>query len=419
MVSLLSQLLPDMNFRGALVLLDAQSRLTKSGTTYLDLKFRDRSGEISGKRWQVSEEEVDALKGVTFVYVVGRVESFQGRNQLRVETVTAYEPTAEELQGLVRASHWESDLLWRELRTHLRHEISDDSLWSVVEAALEDPEVMERARWIAAANTNHHAYRSGLAEHMLSMMRLSAQVIRHYERYYPIPIHRGLVAAGIFFHDLGKIWELEGSVQTTYTTEGRLLGHIFMAASWLGTLGERVDAPRELIVELQHIVLSHHGQLEFGSPKRPKTVEAMVVHHIDKLDADMNHWMHELGQTEGWTTYQRNYERFLFRADQTRGSWTQGLREALGERGPGTPVDEVQKTFQRIDAPPRQASEKDTKLTTPSVEGESVQDQEASQSGHFDEEVPPFDPEGGAPDALPTEDETLSLFDGLAPYRAR
>lgn len=418
MSSLLVDLVADAIFRGPLVLLDCQPRSTKTGSMYLDLKLRDRSLEISGKRWQSTEEELQGLRGQTFVYVIARVESYQGKSQLKVESIEPYAPSADELQNLVRASAWESSLLWREIRQHLRHEITDDALWAVIECAMEDPDVRDRAHWIAAANTNHHAYRSGLAEHMLSMLRMSAQVVRHYENYYPIPIHRGLIAAGIFFHDLGKIWELEGDVQTTYTTEGRLLGHIFMAANWLTKIGEQAKAPRELIVELQHIVLSHHGQLEYGSPKRPKTVEAMIVHHIDKLDADMNHWMHELKNAQGWTPYQRNYERPLFRADLTREAWAGSVPATDVERGPGIPVDAHKNgDLSSVSAQPGPPAELNESLSGPQMSPEIGPIQETSSTKLENDRVHLSKPERKSNDLISKENNelTLNLFDGLSP----
>lgn len=423
MAPLLTDLTTDAHFRGPLLLVDAQEREAKNGSRFLDLKLRDRSSEINGKKWKSTPEEFAAIRGAQFVFVNAREESFQGRMQLRVETIEPYEPNAEELQQLIRASAWDASMLWGEVTAHLRHEITDDALWRLVDAALQDPDVQARAQRMAAASMNHHAYRSGLAEHILSMLRLGAQIVRHYENYYPIRIHRGLVAAGILFHDLGKIWELEGDIQASYTTEGRLLGHIFMAASWLQDLGQRTQAPRALVMELQHIVLSHHGQLEFGSPKRPKTLEAMVIHHIDKLDADMNHWMTELENTQDWTPWQRNYGRPLFRPDHIRESWAETPALPRPLRGPGCPVDA---DFHDDDARPhdkkkRRASSERAHVTNeiprelstkPARRGERGEHENPSITNN-----PPDDAKIPAADSdiKPSENDqgNLSLFDGL------
>ena len=410
MTSPLIDLQPDDLFRGPLLLVDVQERETRTGSTFLDLKLRDRSAELPAKKWKSTPEDLAAIQGATFVEVVARVEAFQGRNQLRVEAIAPCEPSPEALQQLIRASAWESEVLWREIRAHLRHEIQEEPLWRLVESALEDDDVRTRAKTIAAASVNHHAYRSGLAEHILSMMRLGAQLARHYAAYYPIPLHRGIIAAGIFFHDLGKIWELEGDIKAGYTTEGRLLGHIFMAASWIGALGERVGAPRELVVELQHIVLSHHGQLEFGSPKRPNTLEAMLIHHVDKLDADMNHWMHELEHTTHWTPWVRNYGRPLYRADHARTEWDHTQPTPRDTRGPGLAVDTLPSPQEDV----RQATDQQPRQNR-APNSATIEKNDNSSYSEFHEN---YQIENENKTASKTEDireDTLSLFDGI-PY---
>lgn len=385
--------------KGPLLLTDAKGKKTRTGSDYLDLKLQDASGQITAKMWQSS---VDILNGMALpapVYIVARVDAFQGRPQLVIESLEAYAPSDEEYQALIPASNWASDILWQEITDHLRQEIVDDALWELVDAILSHPVVQERALTIPAASHNHHAYRSGLAEHMLSMLRLSARIASHYENYYAYPIHHGLLAAGVLMHDIGKIWELSGDIDTSYTDEGKLLGHIFMAARWVEELARELNTPHTLIVELQHLILSHHGMLEYGSPKVPQTIEAMVLHHIDKLDADMNQWMAALS-TPGWTDYQRNYARAFLRPDHMRESWTTtGVEQ-------DTIYDAQSRTVHNAHgpgyiAPPAEASPQARQTPVhPHTKNRKSSDKEPSS--------PSDAPTPQAPKA-----ETLGLFDGL------
>lgn len=323
-------LVTDETIRGPLFLSEIKPRKTRNGADYLDLKLRDATGEVPAKMWQTSPDVVAHLTPPCTVQVVARVDAYQGRMQLVVEHLEAYEPTEDEYQNLIPTSAWSAELLWQEIEAHLRHEIEDEVLWELIEAVLSHPLVLERAKTIPAASYNHHAYRAGLAEHMLSMLRLTSNIAQHYHNYYAYPVHRGLLAAGVLLHDLGKIWELSGDVGAQYTDEGKLLGHIFMAARWIEDIATPLNTPRALVVELQHLVLSHHGKLEFGSPKLPQTIEAMILHHVDKLDADMNQWMAALS-SPGWTQYQRNYQRAFLRPDHMRETWTPTGAESNAE----------------------------------------------------------------------------------------
>lgn len=377
-------LLRDEIVRGPLLLTELEGRKTRNGADFLDLKFKDATGQVAAKFWQTSADALAHISVPSPVWVHARVDEFQGRPQLVIEQIEAYTPTDEEFRALIPTSAWPAHLLWEEIRIHLRHEIQDEALWQLVEAVLEHPEVVEGVPTSPAATRNHHAYRAGLVEHMLSMLRLAAGVTRHYEQYYPVPIHRGLIAAGILLHDIGKIWELSGDLDAQYTDEGRLLGHIFMAARWIEEVAKPLGTPRGIIVELQHLILSHHGELAYGSPKRPKTLEAMVLHHIDKLDADMNQWMSQLTEP-GWTMYQRNYERPFFRPDQLREDWSPMHTNSPAARGPGHAVD--------TDAPTPAAMQ--------------------AQGNTDSSDAPPAKTRDRAPKEAPEPSPTLALFDGL------
>lgn len=178
-------LLRDEIVRGPLLLTELEGRKTRNGADFLDLKFKDATGQVAAKFWQTSADALAHISVPSPVWVHARVDEFQGRPQLVIEQIEAYTPTDEEFRALIPTSAWPAHLLWEEIRIHLRHEIQDEALWQLVEAVLEHPEVVEGVPTSPAATRNHHAYRAGLVEHMLSMLRLAAGVTRHYEQYTP------------------------------------------------------------------------------------------------------------------------------------------------------------------------------------------------------------------------------------------
>lgn len=409
-------LVTDETIRGPLLLSEIKARKTRNGADYLDLSLRDATGQVSAKMWQTSPDAVAHLSPPCAVQVVARVDSYQGRIQLVVENLEAYEPTDEEYRTLIPTSAWSADLLWREIESHLRQEITDDALWTLVEAVLSHPLVLERAKTIPAASHNHHAYRAGLAEHMLSMLRLTSNIAQHYQNYYAYPVHRGLLAAGVLLHDIGKIWELSGDVAAQYTDEGKLLGHIFMAARWVEEVAAPLNTPRALVVELQHLILSHHGKMEFGSPKVPQTIEAMLLHHVDKLDSDMNQWMAALS-APGWTQYQRNYQRSFLRPDHLRADWTHIGAEGDAEysahswttdttHGPGHPAAQAAPSS----APPYQP---DTGVSTKPPRILAATKKPIGPSTDENADLPTTPPSDSAAEKEEVKSTTLGLFDGL------
>jgi len=190
--------------------------------------------------------------------------------------------------------------------------VGDPHVKALLLAFLDDPVVAERLPAAPAAKGIHHAHRGGLAEHILSVMRLGLRVAEH----YPV-LDRDLVTAGALLHDIGKVQELawDGG-NTRYTDEGRLVGHIVLTAQAIHEKATRIPGfPRLLEAHLTHGVLAHHGQLEYGSPKVPMTLEAHVVHAIDSLDSRIDSWLDLMSRDPGetWTEQTKLYERHLWK----------------------------------------------------------------------------------------------------------
>ena len=260
-------------------------REKKNGGNYLLLKFGDSSGEMVGMMWDNFEGVTDSVRPGDFVNVRFRVQSYNNQLQMVITKLTrAEESELEDVSIFFPMSERSPDDMLNEVYSLIEKEITDPHLKKLAETVYTDAEVVERARIAPAAKSMHHAYRGGYLEHMLTLLKLAIQVAP----VYPA-VNRDLVLAGLLFHDLGKLWELGYDRDFSYTTEGRLLGHIAIEFDYISDLiRKQEDFPEDLRLHLLHILLSHHGELEFGSPKRPKTPEALMVNALDNLDAKLN-----------------------------------------------------------------------------------------------------------------------------------
>ena len=294
----------------------------KSGKTYLAVAFQDRTGELDGRAFERVDELSALLEEKDYVEVEGQVGTFQGRPQLRIESVVKQDPAALDAAEFAwvpppepkkperPASNEVEETLWKEL-LGLVEAIVDPHLKALVKAFVDDDDVAGRLRRAAAAKTVHHAYPGGLLEHTVACLKLAHRFADQYPQ-----VDRDLLAAGAFFHDLGKIRELSLERNVEYTDEGRLVGHHVMTAQWIHDRARRLGVPRELEHHVVHLVLAHHGKAEYGSPKEPMTLEALLTHYIDDIDSRMNSWLNLMGREGGsrrWTDSNNVYEQPIWR----------------------------------------------------------------------------------------------------------
>jgi 3'-5' exoribonuclease len=295
----------------------------KSGKTYLSVTFQDRTGELEARAFERVEELAGLLEDKDHVEVEGQVGTFQGKPQLRIEAVAKVdaaaldpadfawapppEPKKPEKTGPTEAEQG----LWAEL-VALVDSVVDPHVKSLIRAFLEDDDIAARLRRAPAAKTVHHAYAGGLLEHTVSCLKLAHRLADHFPQ-----VDRDLLVAGAFFHDLGKIRELSGDRGgIEYSDEGRLVGHHVMTAQWIHDKARRVGASRDLEHHVVHMVLAHHGKLEYGSPKVPMTLEAMLTHAIDEIDSRVNSWLNLMGKDGGnrrWTDANNIHEQPIWR----------------------------------------------------------------------------------------------------------
>jgi 3'-5' exoribonuclease len=262
-------------------------RQKRTGEPYLSLLLSDRTGEIDCKMWDNVAGIIDAFERDDFIKVKGLMQLYNNRPQLTIHKLRRMAEHEVDFRDFFPASLQNPEVMWAELRTIVAA-VENPHVRALLDSFLDDPDVAARYRIAPAAKSIHHAFRGGLLEHVLSLLKLAKVVGAHYRDLPGHTIDAGLLTAGVVLHDIGKIYELNYDRGFGYSTEGQLLGHIAIA---IRMIGDRVrtlpDFPVELRNLIEHMVLSHHGQLEFGSPKVPSFPEALLLHYLDDMDSKM------------------------------------------------------------------------------------------------------------------------------------
>ena len=289
----------------------ADVRQRRGGGPYLAISLGDRTGEVTALVWQNVDRLRDILEPGNVVAIQGQVQRYHQQLQVVVRQAEVLAPESVDQELFVRSSSVDPALLWTKLTT-LIEEIEDPHIRQLLFRIFSDPEVERLFREAPAARSMHHAFRSGLLEHTVSVTTIARSLAGHYG------LNGDLVVAGALLHDLGKIWELEIGASIEYTDDGRLVGHIPMETIFVEKkIGELEAFPAEIRRQLLHILLSHHGEYGFGSPRRPKTPEALLVHMTDNMDSKMAGILEAItaegSDDEAWTPYSRILERHIYR----------------------------------------------------------------------------------------------------------
>jgi 3'-5' exoribonuclease len=286
--------------------------MAKNGKPYMTLKLMDRTGEVEGRVWDRVDEFADRFDKDDFIRVQGKTSVYMGKMQLIVQDLSPLDDQSVDLSDFLPVAGRSAEELLGELRSVIDG-MTDPHLKSLLEAFWND-ESFRRSYSIApAAKAMHHVYLGGLLEHSLAVAALADDISRRYPG-----IHRDLLVTGALLHDIGKVSELCYQRSFDYTDEGKLLGHIVMGVEMITEkIGTLQDFPPELGIQLKHLLLSHHGQYEYGSPKRPKTMEAVILNFLDDLDSKINgvrtHIEKEPDSESPWTAYHRLYDRYFFK----------------------------------------------------------------------------------------------------------
>src|SRR6202161_2054379 len=292
------------------VVVAKQIKPKKTGDPYLALTLGDRSGQLEAKMWDNVEEVLNAFEQDDFLKVKGLVNKYKNRFQLTIHKLRKLGETEIQFSDYLPKTTRNIDELWQAL-TNFVDSFQNAHLQALVRAFMSDPEIAAAYRNAPAAKTLHHAYIGGLLDHVVSLFRSCDLICRNYPQ-----VNRDLLLSGAFLHDIGKIHELAYNRSFSYTTRGQLLGHMVIELEMLQAKLALVPGfPPELKSMLEHLIISHHGQYEFGSPKLPMFPEALMLHYLDDLDSKMEamraHFEREADLESPWTSYNASLGRPL------------------------------------------------------------------------------------------------------------
>ena len=295
---------------------DKQLRANRNAALYLMAELRDKTGTITARMWNVTEESTAQIKPGDYVRVRGKVQLYLGTLQMIITQIHAVSPEGLDPNDFIRQTG--RDLVKLENRlVEILAGIESEELRVLMDCFLDDRPLRELFRTVPAGTKAHHAYKGGLLEHVVNMLETALRI----SDLYPT-VNLDLLLCGIFLHDLGKTRELT-EAGAAYTDEGQLLGHLVIAVEMLneklqlaaGRLGRPVTT--EASLRLKHLIVSHHGAYEFGSPKLPMTPEAIALHYLDNLDAKVHEFSRDIDDDpnpqSSWTPFNARLDRKLFK----------------------------------------------------------------------------------------------------------
>ena len=296
---------------------EKQVRRNRTGNPYIQVRLSDRTGAVNGLMWNANDGMARAFQSGDFVRVEGTSQFYNGSLQIIANHIERAEPGEVDQDEFYHLTSSDIDQL-RARVTEMLRSIKNFHLRNLAECFLIDDQFMNKLGHAPAAIKNHHAFHGGLMDHVVQLMEVVLSVAPHYPQ-----LDTDLILMGAFLHDIGKVRELSYDPDFAYTDEGQLIGHVVIGVEMLG---EKIDEtvklsgerfPDELAWRLKHMILSHHGQYEFGSPKVPMTIEAMALHLLDNLDAKIVNFealmREDVNLDSHWTTYFPNLGRKLYK----------------------------------------------------------------------------------------------------------
>ncbi len=296
---------------------DKQLRANRNGNLYLQVELRDRTGSISARLWNAGEHQFRSFDVGDFVQIKGKVQLFQGALQIILSHIDRIESEKVDLGDFLPHTEQDVSKLLDRLRGYLLR-LGNLHLRALVECFLMDDEFMRGFCRSPAGVRNHHAYLGGLLEHVVTLLDAADRILPLYPE-----LDRDLLLMGIFLHDVGKVRELSYHRVFGYTDEGQLIGHLVIGVEMINDKAAKVPDltgepfPPELLLRLKHMIISHHGSYEFGSPKLPMTPEAIALHYLDNLDAKVHSFTRDIredrNEASAWTPFNQSLQRRLFK----------------------------------------------------------------------------------------------------------
>jgi 3'-5' exoribonuclease len=296
---------------------DKQLRANRNGNLYLQLELRDRTGAISARLWNAGEHLFRSFESGDFLLVKGKVQLFQGALQMILNGLERVSPEQVDLSDFLPHTEQDVSKLYERLRSHLM-KLGNPHLRALAECFLMDGDFVRSFCRAPAGVRVHHAYLGGLLEHVVTLLDLADRIAPLYPE-----LDRDLLVMGVFLHDVGKVRELGYDRAFNYTDEGQLVGHVVIGVEMLNEKVTKVPDltgepfPTELLLRLKHLIVSHHGTLEHGSPKLPMTPEAIALHHLDNFDAKVHIFLRDIredgNKSSAWTPFNQALQRRLFK----------------------------------------------------------------------------------------------------------
>jgi len=313
----------------AFLVADKQLRANRQGNLYLNLELRDKTGTVGARLWNATENLARQFEPGDYLHVRGKTQVFQGALQIIITHLEVVAPSQIEPEEFLPQSSQNVAKLLARLREVLLA-MSNPHLRALVECFLIDDVFVGKFTAAPAGIKNHHAYQGGLLEHVVSLLNVADRITELYPE-----IDRDLLLTGIFLHDIGKVDELSYERAFAYTDSGQLVGHLIMGVEMLREKVERCAKltgeafPAELLLRLKHMIVSHHGTYEFGSPKLPMTTEAIALHYLDNLDAKIHTFSREIrddpSRESSWTPFNQGLGRRLYKGtSQANGAGDDG-----------------------------------------------------------------------------------------------
>jgi 3'-5' exoribonuclease len=296
---------------------DKQLRANRNGNLYLQMELRDRTGSISARLWNAGEHLFRSFEAGDFLLVKGKVQLFQGALQMILSHIDRAESEKVNLADFLPHTEHDVSKLLERLRAILLR-LGNPHLRALIECFLMDEAFVRDLCQAPAGVRNHHAYLGGLLEHVVTLLDAADRLLPLYAE-----LNRDLLLTGVFLHDIGKVRELSFGKAFGYTDEGQLIGHLVIGVEMLNEKAARVPDltgepfPRELLLRLKHMIVSHHGSHEYGSPKLPMTPEAIALHYLDNFDAKVHSFTRDIREdpnpTSAWTPFNASLQRRLFK----------------------------------------------------------------------------------------------------------
>jgi len=304
----------NQNIDSIFLVVEKRMAETRSGTPYLRLRLSDRTGEIEGRVWEQASQLEREFEKDDFVRFKGRVTRYQDTLQIVIHHIQRLPESAVDPSDFLPTSTRDIEAMWDELKS-VAAGVGNRSLRDLLEAFLNDPEFSTKFKRAPAAKKLHHVYIGGLLEHTINLCKLVEAVSKIYSG-----LNKDVLLTGAILHDIGKTEELTYDKSFDYSDQGRLLGHVVMGVEMLEEkIATLTNFSEELALILKHLIISHHGQYIWGSPKRPKTLEAIILHQLDDMDAKFHGVQDFLEKhirfDSRWTEHHRVFDQFFYQPD--------------------------------------------------------------------------------------------------------